>query len=241
MIYRSSVSVVMATYNGQMYIREQVDSILVQLHANDELVVVDDCSQDYTAKILKEYNDNRIKFILNSHNVGVIKSFEIGIEQAKNELIFLSDQDDIWSANKVDEITHVLNDQSVTLVYSDACIIDSCGKKLHESFKKLKNFEEISLWSNIIRNQVLGCTIAFRSNFKNKLIPFPKMIPMHDMWIVNLALIYGKVVFINKPLILYRRHEKNVTAVKSKFSILKKLRFRFCLIYSLIGRYLNVF
>ena len=91
----------MATYNGSRYIKEQIDSILSQLSALDELIISDDHSTDSTYKIIKSYNDNRIKFYLNELEKGVTHNFENALLHSKGDTIFLADQDDVWNKEKI--------------------------------------------------------------------------------------------------------------------------------------------
>ena len=107
-INRESVSVCMASYNGAFYIKQQIESILPQLGQEDELIIVDDCSVDDTIEVILSIPDNRIQLHRNISNKGVVKTFEEAVCLAKNEFVFLADQDDIWTENRVERMLQVL-------------------------------------------------------------------------------------------------------------------------------------
>ena len=103
-VKNSAISVVMATYNGAKYLAEQIDSILVQLTDNDEIIVSDDCSTDNTVDILHSYKDGRLRVIRTTGNLGPIRNFEYALSHARNNIIVLSDQDDQWLPDRLEEV-----------------------------------------------------------------------------------------------------------------------------------------
>ncbi len=213
---RKKISVCIATYNGEKYIKEQLNSILTQLKKDDEIIISDDGSTDKTVEIIKTYVDPRMKFFLNTNGKGPIKNFENAIGKAVGDFIFLSDQDDLWNNTKVEEIlTAFSSDEDLTMIFSNADIIDEDGVSKGYSFFKDNNANDKSIIKSFFKNQFLGCTIAFKSELRSKILPFPSKIPMHDWWIGILNLHYGKVLFLNKNLISYRRHNNNVTSESS--------------------------
>ena len=182
----------MATYNGVSYVETQLKSILCQLARDDELILVDDHSQDLTVDLIKSLGDTRIKIYQNKCNEGVLKTFERAIRLSSGDVIFLSDQDDVWYPKKVARISDVFRHQpDVTLVMSDANYIDDKGKVFHSSFVALRGGFKGGLLPNIIKNRYLGCSLAFRRTIVNKFLPFPPDIPMHDVWIGCINAIYG--------------------------------------------------
>lgn len=206
------ISVCMATYNGATYLRLQLSSILKQLGPRDELIIVDDKSCDQTIEMIEQCADERIRLIQNQKNQGVIRAFERAIHAASGELVFLSDQDDIWCPNKVKNMLEVFDDDpTVTLVLSDARIIDSQGSVVSESFFSERGKFKRGVVPNLIKNKFLGCTMAFRGRMKARFLPFPDGIPMHDMWIGIVNELYGKSYFIASPLMAYRRHQNNAS------------------------------
>lgn len=232
------ISICIATYNGEKYIKEQLDSILMQLEDDDEVIISDDSSTDTTIKIIESYNDNRIRIYKNQKFKSPIFNFENALNIASGDYIILSDQDDIWNINKISTIKKYL--KSYDLVLSDTNIINANGDEIDTSFYKL-NGSRKGLIKNLIKNSYLGCTMAFNRKILEKSLPFPKDIPMHDWWIGLIGEIYGKTYFIDKKLISYRRHGNNAspTGETSNYSLFKKILFRIIMIKNLIWRYIK--
>lgn len=204
-------SVAMATYNGEQYLRTQLESILSQLDSDDEVVIVDDASTDSTVNLVEGFNDPRILLLRNSVNLGVLKSFERAIKTTSGEILFLSDQDDVWHADKVRVVTAAFADPSVTLVLSDAVIINADGKLIASSFFGATGRFEPGVLKTLIRNRYLGCTMALRRCLVQRVLPFPARTPMHDMWIGIVNQVHGKMTFLDQSLMSYRRHDANVS------------------------------
>ena len=133
------ISVAMATYNGEKYIKEQLDSILKQLNNNDEIIISDDGSTDNTINIINSYNDKRIRIIEGPHK-SVKQNFANAISNCKGKYIFLSDQDDIWLDYKVDTVLKVFETTNCTCVVHDAQVFDSnTNEVIMDSFFKFRN------------------------------------------------------------------------------------------------------
>ena len=227
------ISVCLTTCNGEKYIKEQLNSILIQLSEEDEIIISDDGSTDNSIAILESYNDSRIKMYLNNFN-SVVRNFEFVISQSKGDLIFLSDQDDIWDRSKVKEYLSVFSkDDKTTLVISDLQLIDKDGNFIQREFYRNKFTSKLS--TNLIQNNFIGCSIAFRKEVKNYVLPFPKSLAMHDWWIGSCSIIFGKVEFIDKKLLYYRRHDDNFTR-EGGAKLLTKLIWRVNLIIHLVYR-----
>ena len=209
------ISVCMATYNGAAYIEQQLRSILSQLAGGDEIVLVDDHSSDGTLELVKKIGDGRIRIHQNDSNRGVVLTFEQAIRLSAGDLVFLSDQDDIWYPGKVDQVARIfMENPEVTLVLSDARIINEKGDILADSMLKTKGGFAPGVIATLIHNRYSGCLMAFKRNLAEKFLPFPKDIPMHDMWIGLVNAVYGKVHFIAAPLIAHRRHPGNTSPRK---------------------------
>lgn len=229
------VSVALAAFNGEKYIKEQLISILKQSVPVDEIVVSLDKSKDRTYAILEHYKkaDSRIK-VIDGPNKGVIKNFENAINLCSGDIIFLCDQDDVWLEDKVKSVLiEFEKDPKINLVIHDAIITDEKLNILHSSFFKKNNSEKGKL-KNIIKNSYVGACMAFRKELKKSILPFPKNIPMHDQWIGLIAEFKGDVAFLKDALIKYRRHQNTVTSFKSS-SFFNILKWRFNLIKSLIS------
>lgn len=233
------ISVCMATYNGAKYIKDQIDSILIQLKEEDELIISDDGSNDDTIPIIHSLSDKRIKLYHNKGKHGVIWNFENALRKAKGDYIFLCDQDDVWHPHKVESILHLL--QSNILVVHNATIIDGEGESKGRDFFQIRKSKG-GYWNNIWRNSFLGCCMCFRAELLPRLFPFPTYIEMHDRWIGLMAQLYGKVYYEPKCLINYRVHGSNVSnsTEKSINSPWKMLTIRLWLIYYTSCRYIKI-
>ena len=229
------ISVCIPTYNGEKYIQEQLVSILVQLSADDEIIISDDSSTDTTLEIIKSLQDSRIKLFENNTFKSPIFNLENALKHASGDVIFLADQDDIWEPEKVKITLNKL--QNSDLVVSDCSLIDASGNLVDPSFYAL-NKTKSGYLNNLIKNGFLGCCIAFNSKIKKSVLPFPKKIAMHDIWIGLTASLVGKVDFIEDKLIRYRRHGDNFsfTSAKSKFSVTYKLSYRIYFLYHTFKR-----
>lgn len=216
------VSVCMATYNGGQYIKEQVESILFQLKDDDELIISDDGSTDDTLSIISSFNDHRIRIYNNENRKGVVGNFENAMIKCSGDIIFLSDQDDIWRDDKVKMILDFFkNNQTYTCIFSNAELIDKKGEKLGKRF--FTTVPKIEFSKLVLKNEFLGCTMAF--NKKVNILPFNKDLPMHDWYIGLKHMQKGKVGFIDEDLIFYRRHGENVTTGK-RSNLLQVLKWR---------------
>ncbi len=210
------ISVCMATYNGSLYIKRQLESMLCQLEPVDEVILVDDHSSDATLDVVENIGDERIKIYRNDCNRGIVRTFEQAIQQASGSVIFLSDQDDIWYPEKVKRFLDVFDERpDVTLVLSDAEIINDADEVVAESFLKSRGGFSPSIWHNITKNKYLGCSMAFRQSVAHRFLPFPKNI-MHDVWIGCVNSIYEPPYFLDMALMGYRRHQHNVTPEKRR-------------------------
>lgn len=231
----------MAVYNGAAYLQPQMQSILEQLRPNDEVVVVDDASQDNSLELLSNFPDSRVRVFRNDQNLGVFASFEKAMSLAQGDLLFLSDQDDLWLPGKVDKILEVFSlNPAVTLVASDAQVIDESGFLVADSFFGRRGQFASGVLHNLIKNKYLGCTLAFRKSMLQHFLPIPNDVPMHDMWIGLVNDIYGKTHYVDQPLIAYRRHGKNVSPSVGA-PIVQRLVWRWRLVKNLLLHVLYYF
>ena len=226
----------MAVYNGEKYLHKQINSILTQLSVEDEIIVIDDTSTDSSVKILDDFNDPRISIHQNNKNAGVVISFEKAVSMANGEIIFLSDQDDVWLPNKTRKFLEIFQSHpTITLVLSDAQIIDDKDRITASSYFNLRGEFSDNLFTNIIKNKYHGCTMAFRREILDIAIPFPHDIPMHDMWIGLVNSIYGKTFYIDEPLIQHRRHNNNTgRGFNNSANLFLIIKWRLILIKNLI-------
>lgn len=220
------ISVCMPTYNGEKFIRIQLESILFQLEHDDEIVISDDSSTDKTVEIIKSFNDSRIHLLENNSFHSPIYNLENALKQAKGDYIFLSDQDDEWITGKVQICMEELKKND--LVIHNANVVDANGDEITDSFFKINHTRSGKIY-NLLKNGYLGCCMCFSKKLLNSLLPFPKNLPMHDIYIGNYAAFNGyKVKFIKNKLIHYRRHGCNasITSEKSHRKILLRLNER---------------
>lgn len=208
------ISVALAAYKGEKYIAAQIDSILVQLGADDELIVSDDAPGGETERIVMNYaaEDVRVKYYAGEGR-GVVANFANAISRCSGDVIFLCDQDDVWLEGKVARVMQAI-EGGACLVLHDARETDENLNTVNPSFFEVRQSRP-GLIRNFIKNSYMGCCMAFTKELAAKALPFPKDIPMHDQWLGLLAEKYGRVEFINEPLICHRIHGDNVTGGKT--------------------------
>lgn len=227
------ISVCVVTFNGGLYIREQLQSILLSPLVG-EVIVSDDRSSDDTCEIVSSFDDPRLKLV-KGPGCGLIRNYESLLQRASGEIIFLSDQDDVWLPEKVPTMLEHL--QYSHLVVCDCRVVDAQLQVLYPSFFSLKKSRP-GLMRNLWRNRYLGCCMAFRRDVLRCALPFPANIAMHDWWLGLVAEMSGETVFINQALTLYRRHGSNasVTTETSSVPWAVRIRWRFAMLTALCGR-----
>ena len=230
---RNRCSVIMATYNGEMYITEQLESVLKNMKENDELIISDDGSSDNTKKIIQSYmNCNKNIRLIDGPKSGVTSNFENALRYVQGDVIFLCDQDDVWSDHKIDTVLSAMKDD-VTLVMHDAMVIQD-EKVIYPSFMQHRG-SKVGLFHNIIKNSYIGCCMAFKRELLDYILPFPEKICMHDQWIGLVNEKYGKSICISDKLIQYRRHGNNASTMAG-YGLLRKIKNRSNMLFALIKR-----
>ncbi|MGL4912814.1 MAG: glycosyltransferase family 2 protein [Romboutsia sp.] len=214
------VDILMATYNGEKYIKEQIESILNQTHKNLHLIIYDDCSSDTTRKILSEYakKDERIEIILGEKNVGSTKAFEKLYKISNAEYFLFCDQDDIWVNEKVEKLLEYIVSHNKMVVFSDLRVITENKEIINNSF-----FDQVGVegenalyWKKIIMNNVApGCSMIVKNEIKKYVKYFTSDSILHDWMIIIIASLLNSVGIIGEPLVLYRQHSNNQVGVKS--------------------------
>ena len=232
------ISVCIATYNGEKFIKEQIDSILRQLSLDDEIIVSDDGSTDDTISSINSIDDKRIRIIEGPRKHSPTLNFERAMKEAKGDYIFLADQDDVWKPNKVEVCIKWL--QNYDCVVSDAEVTDSNLNPLYPSLYSIMQVRQGRIYNTVWKNGYTGCCMAFRHEVLNASLPFPKDIPMHDIWIGNVAAYKYNVKFISEKLVLFRRHEDTISCngKGSKYSIWQKIKFRWSIIKNIVNLYI---
>lgn len=240
----SFISVVLASFNGEKYIREQLESILCQLPKRAEVIVSDDGSSDSTREIVQEFCDTDPRVhLVDGPKIGIKKNVENGIRQTQlfqNSMqgyLFLADQDDVWMNNKVKKVLNSFISTGADLVIHDAEVVNGdMTKVLMSSYFEYRRSHKGILY-NIFRNTYVGCCMAFKSSCIPLFLPIPDQIEMHDQWIgICNEIRGGTAVFLKEKLIRYRRHENTMTGFQH-YSLYKMCKNRFVLCFQLVKHY----
>lgn len=239
MTKNKKIDILMATYNGEKYLSEQIESIISQTYTEWNLLVRDDGSSDDTYTILSEYEkkDSRIKIIKdNKGNLGIVKNFEELLHNSSSEFIMFSDQDDVWKKDKIEIMMKYIENSD--LIISDAIITNEDLELQYESLFSVVNSRN-GIVKNIIKNTYYGCCMLFKKRILDKVLPIPENKEIgHDLWIGLISEKYYKVKFINEKLLYFRRHSSNMTTInKSKRSIKTKIIGRYIILKELVKRF----
>ncbi len=244
------ISVCMATYNGERFLREQIDSILCQLSPEDELIISDDGSTDGTLGIIGSYNDARIRLLRHEKKAAYAKikhsrnfyyatdNFENALKAAKGEYIFLSDQDDVWMENKRSVMCTFLDNFDCVMCNNQ--IINAEGKALF--LGKKSPFSSFVLL-NLKRTPFLGCCMGFSRRALEYILPFPKNLICHDLWMGCLCAYKKSMIFLQEPLHKYRYHDNSVSpsvTKNSKNSIFFRINYRIIFLIQFYSRLLTL-
>ena len=221
------VSVALASYNGEKYIKEQVCSVLECLGPMDELVISDDGSKDETRSIIAGINDPRI-ILIDGPGKGIKANFDNAIRNTTGDIIFLCDQDDIWMPEKTEKVLKAFKENNCSVVVHDCEVVDDEDNVIMPSFYAFRGSGS-GAFKNTVKNTYIGCCMAFKSGLKERILPIPESIEMHDQWIGVWGDKTSGSVFIPDKLIKYRRHGDNASSFKH-YGIWKMLRNRICFI-----------
>ena len=208
-----SVSVVIATFNGEKFILELLESIASQTHQVDEIIVCDDCSTDKTKKILDffklKYSNLNIRIIVNRHQLGVTKNFSKAIKLSESTLIFLADQDDIWHNNKVQIMRDAYIKGNSSYIISDMNVINMTGGLEEFTWAELME-TNYGLTKSHVMN---GCAVVATKKFLSSCLPVPYG-KAHDVWFAYCAKRLKTRVFLDKPLMNYRISPQGLSSYK---------------------------
>lgn len=227
----NKISIALCTYNGASFLPDQLKSFLAQTIFPDELVICDDRSTDETAEIINDFSKSApfpVRFYINEKNLGSTANFEKAVKLCSGDIIFLSDQDDVWNLEKIELMRDEFDkSENVGLVFSNGDLVDenlkSLGHKLWDfSFPIEERIfaERNGLFEILLRkNVVTGATMAFRRKFLEVFLPIPNNIPamIHDAWIALAISAVADAVFIDKPLIKYRQHSQQQLGIDWKY------------------------
>jgi len=216
------ISILLASYNGEKYIKEQMDSLLEQTKQNFKLYICDDKSTDNTYNIVKEYASRypeKIFVSQNEKNLGGAKNnFIKMMTEHKDDYVMLCDQDDIWLPDKIEksllkikELENRFGKNKPLLVHTNLCITDENLKITSHSYwdKVNTKVEEKKFNKVLVQNFAAGCTVIYNRALGSLINTEPEYLIMHDWWLLLLASAFGEIDMIDKPTILYRQHTGN--------------------------------
>ena len=229
------ISACMAAYNGEAYVEAQLSSILSQLKATDEVIIVDDVSSDQTAARISEFAGSRIRLLRHDKNRGVVATFEDALRSATGDILFLCDDDDLWAPTKAERFMELFrNRPDVEIVTSRVRMIDENDRPLPDSRINREGRFLPGFWRNLYKNHYQGSAMAIRASLLGRVLPFPaRRNFLHDAWIgTRNDLLGGKAAFIDEDLLLYRRHTNNASRTKS---LLRQIQTRIDLLLAHIG------
>ena len=228
------IDILLATYNGEKYLKEQLDSILNQTYKNIRIIISDDCSKDTTPEILKEYQkkDDRIELHIQKNNLGVVKNIEFLLKQVKSPYYMLADQDDYWLPEKSEKSLEKVKEEKADLVFGDLEVVDKNLNTMYKSFneymlltRKINKYIN-SYKVNYLYNCITGCTVLAKKETIEKIIPLPtnsKRV-LHDHWIGLMVALNGKLAYVPEKYIRYRQHGNNEVGTEKISHGFKKLK-----------------
>lgn len=218
------VSVVVCTYNGGLYIEEQIDSILNQTYKAIEVIIADDASTDNTFEVLQRYaHDERVHLYRNARNVGYNVNFSNACEKAQGAYIAIADQDDIWELDKLNLLVEAIEtDPDIVMVHGISARFEGHRAPHLRSLKYLNNYTGNDIRNFYLKNVISGHSMLFRRGLLEKALPFPAAV-YYDWWLVANACVVGKILAVDKILVWHRMHATNATgAAKPKINYYKQ-------------------
>lgn len=209
----------MAAYNGERYLPEQLDSILLQIGPDDEIVVSYDKSTDHTRAVLEAYRakDHRVK-VFDNRSPGIVGNFNNAISRCSKDAIFISDQDDVWMPGKRETMLRALNESGADLAIHNVVNVDEGGNVISRPF-----FEEYGIGPGLLRNfarpRYSGCCMAFPRSTRRIIMPMPESVINYDHWVGMACEVFGKVIFVDDILLHHRLHGDNATVSRRPLSV----------------------
>jgi len=207
------VSIVLATYNGESFLAEQLQSLLQQTYPNIEIIAMDDGSSDNTVNILQAHaaKHGNLKVFVNKVNLGFVKNFEKGCHLSNGEFIAFCDQDDTWHLEKIQRMTAAIGDYP--LIYCDSMV---CSEDLQPTGVKISDVTVCRNYDNCLQYAIFarlyGHALFFKKSFFNQITPFSNVIP-HDWWLAYNATLHKGFMFLPEVLVNYRQHSSNLFGI----------------------------
>lgn len=231
------ICIIMAAYQGERYLAQQIDSIIENTYQNIELHIYDDGSADNTFAIAEKYAGkypDKIYAARNDANKGVILNFLEATTSLESDYYMYSDQDDVWLPEKIQKTLDFMKEQEEAIshpqdtpvvVFSDAIVTDAGLAQTAPSFQRQSGYDTsaLDLPRLLMENKLIGCTMMFNRAARDKLLRgnIPHGIRMHDWWLGLIGAAFGRVAYLDEPLLLYRQHDNNAIGGSSKGSYLK--------------------
>ncbi len=227
------ISVAMTSYNGEQFIQTQLISLLKQIRKPDEVIIVDDGSDDNTIEIIREFiSENGLsnwQLVINDENLGFKQNFKKALSLTTGDIVFLCDQDDDWCEDKIESISSIFyTEPDILAVNSSFTVIDAEGTQSDLTLKRGKNnygmidetlkkqLTKIRLSSVIHRNISPGCTMAVRRELVDEYVKTTECILPHDYELNIMAASKKSLYFYDAPLINYRIHSCNAIGLSVK-------------------------
>ena len=220
------ITVLLATYNGARHIREQIDSLLAQTYSNFKIIISDDGSSDETPLIIDEYckkYPDKISLIKGEPTGSACGNFSALFEAVDDDYIMFCDQDDVWLPKKIETTMSAMkaaeekSPNCPVLVHSDLHVVDGELNTICESFFEFQQIfqNKVTLPRLLVQNYVTGCTVMINRPLKELCGKIPYECAMHDWWLALVASLFGEIVCIERPLMLYRQHGGNQVGAKA--------------------------
>lgn len=222
-----AISIAVTTFNGEAFLRVQLDSLLAQTFQDFEILISDDASTDTTIEILEEYQqkDSRIKIFQHAERQGLQKNFDFVIRKCAGDFIAPCDQDDIWLPQKLEVLFALIKQRQCSLVYCNSKLFGTSmeGREL-TMFDRFTPIEGANALQFAFRNCVSGHAILFDRSILAHVLPIPEN-PMFDWWLAAVASSCKGIAFTSEPLVLYRQHEASTTdAFRQKKRVGSRIR-----------------
>lgn len=228
----------MAAYNGEKYIKQQIESIMKNTYENIHLTIYDDTKEEQTSaamtdilSLMNEKYGDKITYKKNAQNKGCTRNFLEGLQASEAEYTMFSDQDDYWNKDKVEltvekmkQMESKYGKDTPLVVFTDAIVVDSKLNLIHRSFHRSNhlNTKRLGLAHLLMENKLIGCTMMMNQALRNKIIAIPEKARVHDWWIALVAATFGQIGYLEESTILYRQHEDNVIGNQEYGSYIKK-------------------